>query len=92
MPVKVNPSETEEQFIGRCIGIEIGYGKSQEQATAICYSYWENRNMKKTSTDRVIAKINRINLLEPNPCQEGYIAYGTKIKDGREVPNCVPKD
>ena len=48
--------------------------------------------MKKTSTDRVIAKINRINLLEPNPCQEGYIAYGTKIKDGREVPNCVPKD
>ena len=59
MPVKVNPSETEEQFIGRCIGIEIGYGKSQEQATAICYSYWENRNMKKTSTDRVIAKINK---------------------------------
>ena len=26
-----------------------------------------------------------------NPCQEGYIAYGTKIKDGREVPNCVPE-
>jgi hypothetical protein len=25
-----------------------------------------------------------------NPCQEGYIAYGTKIKDGREVPNCIP--
>jgi len=26
-----------------------------------------------------------------NPCQEGYVAYGTKIKDGREVPNCVPR-
>lgn len=25
-----------------------------------------------------------------NPCQSGYIAYGTKILDGREVPNCVP--
>ena len=25
-----------------------------------------------------------------NPCQPGYIAYGTKMKDGREVPNCVP--
>jgi len=25
-----------------------------------------------------------------NPCQEGYVAYGTKIKDGREVPNCIP--
>lgn len=27
-----------------------------------------------------------------NPCQEGYIAYGTKIKDGREVPNCIPEE
>ena len=25
-----------------------------------------------------------------NPCQDGYIAYGTKEKDGRTVPNCVP--
>ena len=25
-----------------------------------------------------------------NPCQSGYIAYGTKEKDGRTVPNCVP--
>jgi len=29
--------------------------------------------------------------ITPNPCQTGYIAYGTKIKDGKEVPNCVPK-
>lgn len=29
-------------------------------------------------------------LITPNPCQEGYEPYGTKIKDGREVPNCVP--
>jgi hypothetical protein len=28
--------------------------------------------------------------IEPNPCWEGYEAYGTKIVDGREVPNCVP--
>lgn len=28
--------------------------------------------------------------IEPNPCQSGYVAYGTKIKNGREVPNCVP--
>ena len=25
-------------------------------------------------------------------CWEGYIAIGTKILNGREVPNCVPKD
>jgi hypothetical protein len=25
-----------------------------------------------------------------NPCWKGYKAYGTKMKDGKEVPNCVP--
>jgi len=29
-------------------------------------------------------------LITPNPCESGYEPYGTKIKDGREVPNCVP--
>ena len=24
------------------------------------------------------------------PCWEGYEQYGTKILDGREVPNCIP--
>jgi hypothetical protein len=27
-----------------------------------------------------------------NPCWKGYRAYGTKEKDGKEVPNCVPID
>lgn len=25
-----------------------------------------------------------------NPCWKGYFAYGTKTKNGKEVPNCVP--
>ena len=29
-------------------------------------------------------------MIEPNPCWEGYEAIGTKMVDGREVPNCVP--
>ena len=39
-------------------------------------------------------KINKRNKFEEgemeNSCWEGYEPYGTKIKDGREVPNCVP--
>ena len=31
-------------------------------------------------------------MITPNPCQEGYVAIGTKTKDGREVPNCVPQE
>jgi hypothetical protein len=26
-----------------------------------------------------------------NPCWKGYEPIGTKQKDGRTVPNCVPK-
>ena len=25
------------------------------------------------------------------PCLDGYEQYGTKIKDGKEVPNCIPQ-
>lgn len=25
-----------------------------------------------------------------NPCWDGYEPYGTKMVDGKEVPNCVP--
>ena len=25
-----------------------------------------------------------------DPCTAGYEQYGMKIKDGREVPNCIP--
>ena len=27
-----------------------------------------------------------------NPCWEGYVQVGMKMKDGKEVPNCVPAD
>jgi hypothetical protein len=27
-----------------------------------------------------------------NPCWKGYKAYGTKKKNGKEVPNCTPVD
>jgi hypothetical protein len=45
----VNPSagESEDEFISRCIPVVIGEGKDQDQAAAICYSYWENKDFKK---------------------------------------------
>ena len=94
MPIKVKSGETEEQFVQRCVPIEIGYGKSAEVASGICYSIYQNRNMKKTTQQIVnqkIADLKKEELITPNPCQSGYIAIGTKIKDGREVPNCVPE-
>jgi len=41
--VEPKSDESKDEFISRCIGVEIGSGKSQEQSTAICYAKWENK-------------------------------------------------
>ena len=44
-----NPSsgETQEEYLNRCIPDEINAGHEKDQAVAICYSKWENRNFTK---------------------------------------------
>jgi hypothetical protein len=105
MPVKPKAEETKEQFVSRCIGEEVTAGYEQSQAAAICYSKWDRRELSKQKFSdpqkRVQSKLNferkyaGINLapLEkgPNdPCYEDYVQIGTKMLDGREVPNCIP--
>jgi len=98
MPIKPQSGETEREYISRCISTEIDAGYDEEQASAICYNTWNTKMKKQTTEDKVYAKIQNCkrqrkeNLIEPNPCQSGYVAYGTKIKGGREVPNCIPVD
>ena len=43
--VEPGPTESQDEFISRCIEYIVGEGKDNEQAAAICYSMWENRNM-----------------------------------------------
>ncbi len=43
--VEPGPTESQDEFIPRCIEYMINEGKDNEQAAAICYSMWENRNM-----------------------------------------------
>jgi hypothetical protein len=35
--------------------------------------------------------LNELTNEAENPCWDGYEMVGTKMKDGKEVPNCVPK-
>tara|TARA_R100001198_G_C5221423_1_gene203432 strand:+ start:1244 stop:1537 length:294 start_codon:yes stop_codon:yes gene_type:complete len=96
MPIKVKSGETEQDFVSRCIPIEIGYGKSIDVASGICYSIYQNRNMKKTTASIVHSKIAGIPLNPTKeelkaPCTQGYEQYGMKIKNGRKVPNCIPQ-
>jgi hypothetical protein len=99
MPVNVKKGESENDFISRCIGEEIGAGYEQSQAAAICYSYWDKENMSKITdmSAKVMARVSYdtkyrgINLKDAgDPCTAGYEQYGMKDMDGREVPNCIP--
>jgi hypothetical protein len=100
MPIpKPTSGESESEFVSRCIA-EVFDEYGQEQGSAICYNtYRGERGM--SSQGRVTSKLRQenyrgINLLAdlekgPNdPCWENYVQVGTKIVDGREVPNCVP--
>ena len=50
--------------------------------------------MKKEELKETIRRAVRKALFEneDNPCWDGYEMVGTKMKDGKEVPNCVPKE
>ena len=73
--VEPKGGESEDEFIGRCIPVLIDEGYDQEQATAICYSYYEAQSFDDLE----------------DACWEGYEPIGLKPgKGGRMVPNCVP--
>jgi hypothetical protein len=102
MPIpSVKSEQTEQEYVSECISaIFDEYG--QEQASAICYNtYRKEKNM--SSQGRVTSKlrqenyrgINITNLEEgglEDACWDGWKALGTKILDGRTVPNCIREE
>jgi hypothetical protein len=101
MPVdKPKAGETEEDYLAYCIPEEIKAGNAQDVAAAICYSTYRKDKMSKIkdTSAKVMARvkydtdfrgINLTNLGEnSDACWDGYIQVGTKILDGKEVPDC----
>jgi hypothetical protein len=99
MPIdKPKAGETQEEYLAYCIPAEIKAGYEQEQAAAICYeTYRKETGM--SGVNLIASKLREIQykgikLAEGNgledSCWDGYEAIGTKILDGRTVPNCVP--
>ena len=41
--VKPSAGESQDEFISRCIPVLINEGKPEDQAAAVCYSYWEEK-------------------------------------------------
>jgi hypothetical protein len=102
MPVdKPKAGESRDNYLNYCIPIEVESGKEVEQAAAICNSYYDKDKMSKITdtASKVMARVAYdtkfigIKLADDGlegACWDGYEAIGTKIMDGREVPNCVP--
>jgi hypothetical protein len=99
MPVKPTSSESEDQFIGRCMSEENESFPDEAQRYAVCKSKWDKDNMSKVkdTSSKVMAsvvyntKFRGINLKDADdPCTSGYEQYGMKDMDGRQVPNCIP--
>ncbi len=99
MPVdKPKAGETQEEYLAYCIPAEINAGYEQEQASAICYeTYRKETGM--SGVNLIASKLREIQykgikLAEgdglEDSCWDGYEAIGTKVLDGRTVPNCVP--
>jgi hypothetical protein len=49
--VQKKSGESKEDFLGRCIPIVIAEGKDKEQASAICYSYFEGSDKPKMTEE-----------------------------------------
>ena len=102
MPIpKPKGAESENEYVSRCMEAIGGEYDDNAQPLAICYATYRRKDMSKLSStaQRVAAKIKfdadfrGIKLADDGlegACWEGYEAIGTKIVDGREVPNCVP--
>ena len=95
MPIpKPTSGESQNDYIGRCMHEIASEYDTNEQAVAICINTYQKETMSKPTHQRVADKLAGVHLLAglEDACWEGYIAIGTKEKDGKEVPNCVPAD
>jgi hypothetical protein len=91
--VKVNNNEIWNEYVktGKVKGFSIeGYfaDKMERPKDSVGLSL-------EKSSEEILNQIKQI-LIGDNeelkkPCWDGYEQYGTKIKDGKEVPNCIPQ-
>ena len=94
MPIpKPTSAETQNDYVGRCMHEIASEYDTNEQAVAICINTYQQGSMSKTTEQRIADKLSGIHLLAglEGACWDGYEAIGTKMIDGKEVPNCVPK-
>lgn len=73
------PDETQDEWLGRCIPILVDEGNEQDQAVAICYQMWRDKDKK-----ALVIKSET----EENAVVAGYgVIFGGKDLDGETFTN-----
>lgn len=89
--VEPQAGETEDEFISRCIGEEINSGYPQDQAAAICYSKWENKNYnKQINKNEMKLKFEMARLEDGTPIYVSALEIGGTVKVMDENGESVP--
>lgn len=96
--VEPNSGETEDEFISRCIGIEVGNGYDQEQAAAICYTKWDETKLNELKQFDLTAEEAELLIKEVLMAKESFNDYPSaaveaakralKYKEENPTNNC----
>lgn len=83
MPIKKKQGESKNDFINRCVGIEVCSGKRASQAVAICNTYWDEISLKEMQKRRKYQKsetFHRLSTFE-KVSGEDFTRYGLTMED-----------
>lgn len=83
MPIKKKTGEKKNDFISRCIGTEVSAGKDVKQASAICYTYWEELSLAEIKKKRKYQKLETTKMVETFKSVQGedYTQFNLTIDD-----------
>ena len=82
--VHPNAGESKDDFMGRCIPVVVKEGKDTDQATAICYSYFEGANAKVSFDYDDTLSTERGKKLAQKEIDNGNVVYIISARDSKE--------
>jgi hypothetical protein len=74
MPIKPTPTESEKEFISRCMSEESSSFPDEQQRYAVCIGYWQGHENRKQSLTETIKQDSILN-------QESYTDYPKAASD-----------
>jgi hypothetical protein len=83
MPISKKKGEKKNDFINRCIGVEVSSGMKTNQAVAVCNSYWTELSLKELKKKRKESKMEETFMLETfsKGIGEDYTKLGLTFED-----------